>query len=239
MNELIKKIAALLKAPEDLVQRSAEARAEASGKSTEEVLQSWSGGEVIEEAVEETVEETVEKAAASIPELANNISSTPPLKENFTYWALGIVLTSVFSLWITLWVPLSQVFTEANEEGDMVTVTSGAFIYNENGCQSCHSQNIRPLIPDAGIGKVSTIGIVAKGTNSSTFSNVGIRRLGPDLSNVGNRAPTNNKKWLIRYLKNPSSVRPTIPHPRYDYLTEEEISKLVDYLLTLNEGGNE
>ena len=49
MNELIKKIAALLKAPEDLVQRSAEARAEASGKSTEEVLQSWSGGEVIEE----------------------------------------------------------------------------------------------------------------------------------------------------------------------------------------------
>ena len=57
MNELIKKIAALLKAPEDLVQRSAEARAEASGKSTEEVLQSWSGGEVIEETVEETVEE--------------------------------------------------------------------------------------------------------------------------------------------------------------------------------------
>ena len=33
MSELLSKVAEILKAPEDLVQRSAEARAEASGKS--------------------------------------------------------------------------------------------------------------------------------------------------------------------------------------------------------------
>ena len=72
MSELLSKVAEILKAPEELVQRSAEARAEASGKSVDEVLQSWAGGEAIESSpaaeapVEETpVEETsVEEAPA-------------------------------------------------------------------------------------------------------------------------------------------------------------------------------
>ena len=45
MSELINKIAELLKAPVDLIQRSAEARAAASGNSVDEVLNSWAGGE--------------------------------------------------------------------------------------------------------------------------------------------------------------------------------------------------
>ena len=56
MGELLKKVAKLLGVPEGLIQRSAEARAEASGKSTEEVLQSWSGGEAGESVEEESVE---------------------------------------------------------------------------------------------------------------------------------------------------------------------------------------
>ena len=83
MSELLSKVAEILKAPEELVQRSAEARAEASGKSVDEVLQSWAGGEsvgsstptetpveeVVEETpVEEVVEETpVEEASTSVP----------------------------------------------------------------------------------------------------------------------------------------------------------------------------
>ena len=72
MSELLSKVAEILKAPEELVQRSAEARAEASGKSVDEVLQSWAGGEAIESSpaaetpVEEApVEEVVEEAAES------------------------------------------------------------------------------------------------------------------------------------------------------------------------------
>ena len=59
MSDLLKKVAQLLGVPESLIQRSSEARAEASGKSTEEVLQSWSGGEAVESAEEEVVEEVL------------------------------------------------------------------------------------------------------------------------------------------------------------------------------------
>ena len=66
MSELVNKVAEILNAPVDLVQRSAEARAQASGISVDEVLNSWAGGESVaasapkEEApVEEAPEEEV------------------------------------------------------------------------------------------------------------------------------------------------------------------------------------
>ena len=64
MSELLSKVAEILKAPEELVQRSAEARAEASGKSVDEILQSWAGGESVESSApaEAPVEEVVEEA---------------------------------------------------------------------------------------------------------------------------------------------------------------------------------
>ena len=57
MGELLAKVAEILGAPETLVQRSAEARAEASGNTVEEVLQSWAGGEAIAPAAETSVVE--------------------------------------------------------------------------------------------------------------------------------------------------------------------------------------
>jgi hypothetical protein len=48
MSDLVNKVAEILNAPVDLVQRSAEARAAASGKSVDEVLSSWAGGESVE-----------------------------------------------------------------------------------------------------------------------------------------------------------------------------------------------
>jgi mono/diheme cytochrome c family protein len=77
MSELLAKVAELLGAPETLVQRSAEARAEASGNTVEEILQSWAGGEAIaasalkEEPAEEVKEEVVvaeEKPAEEVKE---------------------------------------------------------------------------------------------------------------------------------------------------------------------------
>ena len=80
MSELVNKVAEILNAPVDLVQRSAEARAAASGISVDDVLNSWAGGESVassapkeeapvveetaaEEVVEETpVEEVIEEA---------------------------------------------------------------------------------------------------------------------------------------------------------------------------------
>jgi mono/diheme cytochrome c family protein len=82
MSDLVNKVAELLNAPVDLVQRSAEARAAASGTTVDAVLSSWAGGEsvasaapaaeapkeeapAVEEVVEEApVEEVVEEAPA-------------------------------------------------------------------------------------------------------------------------------------------------------------------------------
>ena len=48
MSDLVNKVAELLNAPVvDLVQRSAEARAAASGVSVDDVLSSWAGGESV------------------------------------------------------------------------------------------------------------------------------------------------------------------------------------------------
>ena len=76
MSDLVNKVAEILNAPVDLVQRSAEARAAASGVSVDDVLSSWAGGESVaasapkEEAPvqeapkeEAVVEETVEEEA--------------------------------------------------------------------------------------------------------------------------------------------------------------------------------
>ena len=89
MSDLVNKVAEILNAPIDLVQRSAEARAAASGVSVDDVLSSWAGGEsvaassepapekeapaeeVVEEApVEEVIEETEENATVEVVEEA-------------------------------------------------------------------------------------------------------------------------------------------------------------------------
>ena len=64
MSELVNKVAEILKAPIDLVQRSAEARAAASGKTVDEVLNSWAGGESIETSAPVEEEKPAEEAPA-------------------------------------------------------------------------------------------------------------------------------------------------------------------------------
>ena len=80
MGELLAKVAEILGAPETLVQRSAEARAEASGNTVEEVLQSWAGGEAIaasapvaEEAPVEEVKEEVVAEEAPVEEVKEEV----------------------------------------------------------------------------------------------------------------------------------------------------------------------
>jgi mono/diheme cytochrome c family protein len=72
MSDLVNKVAELLNAPVDLVQRSAEARAAASGTTVDAVLSSWAGGESVASAApaaeapkeEAPIEEVVEEAPA-------------------------------------------------------------------------------------------------------------------------------------------------------------------------------
>ena len=104
MSDLVNKVAELLNAPVDLVQRSAEARAAASGTTVDAVLSSWAGGESVasaapaaeapkeevpaeEEVVEETPveEEVVEEAPAEEKVLVGATSAVRKVSKQVSF----------------------------------------------------------------------------------------------------------------------------------------------------------
>ena len=236
MSDLVNKVAEILNAPVDLVQRSAEARAAASGISVDDVLSSWAGGESVassapkEEApvVEETAaEEVVEEIIEEIVEMKNESSLS---------FISGVLLVSIFTYLFAFAIPKNQATNLVSDSlNNSVNSTSevieGAEIYSSLNCQSCHTQNVRTLIPDTQNGKV----LQNKYANATLINNVGNIRLGPDLSTAATREPTNNSQWLERYLSDSTSVNRDIPHPNYDFLDEEDLEYLITYLLSLGE----
>ena len=113
MSDLVNKVAAILNAPVDLVQRSAEARAAASGVSVDDVLSSWAGGESVaasapkeeapveeapkeEAVVEETVEEEapVEEAPKEEAVIATAVTRQVTKSISFANETMGIKINS-------------------------------------------------------------------------------------------------------------------------------------------------
>ena len=249
MSELVNKVAEILNAPVDLVQRSAEARAAASGVSVDDVLSSWAGGEsvaasapkeetpIVEEtAAEEVVEEIIEETAAEevVEEIIEEIVEMK--NESSLSFISGVLLVSIFTYLFAFAIPKNQATNLVSDSlNNSVNATSevieGAEIYSSLNCQSCHTQNVRTLIPDTQNGKV----LQNKYANATLINNVGNIRLGPDLSTAATREPTNNSQWLKRYLSDSTSVNRDIPHPNYDFLDEEDLEYLITYLLSLGE----
>ena len=248
MSELVNKVAEILNAPVDLVQRSAEARAAASGISVDDVLNSWAGGEsvassapkeeapVVEETAEEVVEEIIEETAAEevVEEIIEEIVEMK--NESSLSFISGVLLVSIFTYLFAFAIPKNQATNLVSDSlNNSVNSTSevieGAEIYSSLNCQSCHTQNVRTLIPDTQNGKV----LQNKYANATLINNVGNIRLGPDLSTAATREPTNNSQWLKRYLSDSTSVNRDIPHPNYDFLDEEDLEYLITYLLSLGE----
>jgi len=260
MSELLAKVAEILGAPETLVQRSAEARAEASGNTVDEVLQSWAGGEaiaasalevkeevaVVEEApveevavVEKAPVEEVKEEVAVVEEAVEQVfeeESVELKNESSLAFITGVIGVAIFTYFFAFAIPKNQsqdlVAESLNNEIEVSQeVLKGAQVYNELNCQSCHTQNVRLLIPDSQNGKI----LKNRFADEAIIKNTGLLRLGPDLSTSATREPTNNKSWLSRYLKDSASVRDKIPHPNYDFLTSTDLDYLLTYLLSLGE----
>ena len=258
MGELLAKVAEILGAPETLVQRSAEARAEASGNTVEEVLQSWAGGEAIapsapaaETPVEEVKEEVVAEEAPVEEVKEEVVAEETPVetmekvieeesvelkKESSLIFIAGVLGVAMFTYFFAFSIPKNQsadLVAESlnNEVVVSQEVLKGAQVYNDLNCQSCHTQNVRLLIPDSQNGKI----LKNKFADEIIIKNTGLLRLGPDLSTSATREPTNNEKWLTRYLTDSASVRDTIPHPNYDFLSSSDLDYLLTYLLSLGE----
>ena len=80
MSELVNKVAEILNAPVDLVQRSAEARAAASGVSVDDVLSSWAGGESVAASTPKE-EAPVEEAPVEEAEPQEVVEEENPVEE--------------------------------------------------------------------------------------------------------------------------------------------------------------
>ena len=142
MSDLVNKVAELLNAPVDLVQRSAEARAAASGISVDDVLSSWAGGEsvaasaatapekeapveeVVEEApVKEVIKETVEDTTTEVVEVAEPqevveevVEEIVELKnESALSFISGVLLVGLFTFLFAFVIPKNQATEIVND----------------------------------------------------------------------------------------------------------------------------
>lgn len=125
-------------------------------------------------------------------------------------------------------------------------VAHGAKVYAENGCYLCHTQVIRPTYAgndlyraDWGGQKEDPVrGDTRRETNAydfqgETFAQIGLTRMGPDLSNLGRRMDSlratgvDPEQWLFLRLYNPQ-LHPELwnstcpPHP---FLFEKRVVK--------------
>jgi len=92
------------------------------------------------------------------------------------------------------------------------TALHGQEIYQSVGCASCHTQMVRPVVADVGLGAVSL---------NDSNQVLGSRRFGPDLSNVGARVSASQIEAIITGLDD---------HPALS-LSSEDLDALVAYLV--------
>jgi hypothetical protein len=231
--------AAALGLPEVLVQRSAEARASETGASVDEIIAAWAGGAPPPEA-SSPVEQPPTEPTATVapaddppkPEVTTELPEEPAVvsvaeagpykppvlvgsRDNPMTVVFGAVALFVLVALIGLVGPSLQAETPGALSSDLPysqTAVDGQDLYRNLGCAACHTQMVRPVIADVGLGAV---------TLNDSNQILGTRRFGPDLSNVGSRATATEVQATIEGQLS--------GHPAYN-LEPQDMSALVAYL---------
>jgi cytochrome c oxidase cbb3-type subunit I/II len=105
----------------------------------------------------------------------------------------------------------------------------GRDLYVAEGCWYCHTQQVRAIVTDVGLGAVSTAGDYAYDP-AGIF---GVARIGPDLMHAGSRDFTGDPIWVVAHLRDPRVERPWSTMPAYDHLSEGELTALASYVAGL------
>lgn len=105
---------------------------------------------------------------------------------------------------------------------------SGRTIYIENGCATCHTQQVRDVPAD----RNQNLGPVSKGGDYKYDLPhlLGSNRTGPDLMWIGLKY---NEEWHRQHLIDPQSTSPGSIMPSFDYLSDQELNDLIAYLMSL------
>lgn len=134
-------------------------------------------------------------------------------------------------------------------------IINGAQVYAENGCYLCHTQVVRPTYagndlyrPDwGGLKADAERGDTRRETNAydffgEKFAQIGVSRMGPDLSNLARRVesnyPTGAAKWLYAHLYNPRAEplrwKSTCPSLRFLFDERKIVGNPSDDAIHLN-----
>lgn len=256
MSDQLSAAASAMGIPEALADRSARARAEASGQSYEEVLAAWAGGEAVAAApappaTEETAgDEPVsapsepeaepeptptEAPAAATPPAAPEpapsrepvaptrppVLEAPPDRPLVTVvGGLGVVALVILLGFLFPSLPVDNSEVRSSHIAFSEAAERGRQIYLSAGCASCHTQSVRAVVGDVGLGPV---------TLPDTNQVLGFRRIGPDLSDVGTRLDAGQLENVANGPTHPAST-----------LSGDDVGALVSYLsesATAPEGG--
>ncbi len=101
---------------------------------------------------------------------------------------------------------------------------AGRDVYLEQGCMYCHTQQVRTVVTDIGLGPVTEPG-TSPAVGPPTL---GFVRIGPDLTHIGSRYE--DLSILQTVLLDPKSLNPDSLMPSYAYLSEADLAALVQFL---------
>ena len=105
----------------------------------------------------------------------------------------------------------------------------GRDVYVAEGCWYCHTQQVRAVVSDVGLGPVSAPGDFAYDPPGI----FGVARIGPDLAHAGSREPTSDAAWVELHLTDPRAERPWSTMPAYGHLNQSDLSALAAYVAGL------
>ncbi len=140
------------------------------------------------------------------------------LEKNPFFFAVGVFLVIAYAGIVTI---LPDFMESARPlkgtKPYTVLQIAGRQVYIQNGCNTCHSQLIRPFKSETDrYGKYSLSGEYAYDRPFLW----GSRRIGPDLHRVGNYRTTD---WHENHMLNPAAVVPGSVMPKYPFLFKKNI----------------
>jgi hypothetical protein len=216
VNEILAAWAGGNEAPATAAAPAAPERGDARPETTEEAE--------VPSAKEPAASDETPDARRQTPEVAGVAAATQPAAPPVLVGerqGVGVVLTGSFGL-LVLSLLLSVFLPSLQQPGNGIRSSNHAYspearagrdIYLSQGCATCHSQLIRNVVTDVGLGPV---------TLDNTNQVIGYRRIGPDLAAIGGRIEDTGA--VLALLAGAGG------HPAAAGLSETDLANLVAYL---------
>lgn len=155
----------------------------------------------------------------------SGLSLHKKIEENTGFLIFGILFVSAIGGLVQVLPVINQDSLSTASENTRVysaTELQGRDIYIREGCNTCHSQQIRPLIAE--VERYGSYSRAGEFVYDRPFL-WGSKRTGPDLHRVGGKF---SDDWHRVHLLNPRSVVPTSIMPSYPWLGRREASQAGD-----------